>query len=58
MAADAGKIYALTTILLLLAIIFPGLRFWARAVKKQVLGWDDYMIVPALVCSCLCNKHI
>lgn len=28
-----------------------SLRFYARRIKKTELSWDDYMILPALVCS-------
>lgn len=39
-----------------LSIAFPALaalavaaRFWARHIRRQKLGADDYMIIPALV---------
>lgn len=50
MAESAGKMYALATILSLLAIVVTAMRFYARRIKQAVLSWDDYMILPALVC--------
>lgn len=50
MAESAGKMYALATVLSLLAIVATGLRFYARRIKQASLSWDDYMILPALVC--------
>lgn len=50
MAESAGKMYALATVLSLLAIIASALRFYARRLKQASLSWDDYMILPALVC--------
>ena len=43
--------YALATVLTLLAILAIILRFWARRVKKVRPSWDDYLIVFALVLS-------
>lgn len=50
MAESAGKMYALAVVLSLLAIVFTTLRFYARRIKQAALSWDDYMILPALVC--------
>lgn len=50
MAESAGKMYALATVLSLLAIMATILRFYARRMKQASLSWDDYMILPALVC--------
>ena len=50
MAESAGKMYALATVLSLLAIIATALRFYARRIKQASLSWDDYIILPALVC--------
>ena len=44
-----GKVYALATVLSLLAIVVTALRFYARRMKQATLSWDDYMILPALV---------
>lgn len=50
MAESAGEMYALAIILGLLAIVVTVLRFYARRIKQASLSWDDYMILPALVC--------
>lgn len=50
MAESAGKMYALAIVLSLLAIVATLLRFYARRIKQASLSWDDYMILPALVC--------
>ena len=49
MVESPGKMYALATVLTLLAILAIILRFWARRVKKVRPSWDDYLIVLALV---------
>lgn len=53
MAESAGKMYALATVLSLLAIVATALRFYARRIKQAALSWDDYMILPALVCRAM-----
>lgn len=50
MADSAGKMYALALVLSLLTIVVTALRFYARRMKQAALSWDDYMILPALVC--------
>ena len=50
MAESAGKMYALAIVLSLLAIVATVLRFYARRIKQASLSWDDYIILPALVC--------
>lgn len=45
-----GAVYALVTIMTLLAMVAIGLRFYARRIKHTKLMWDDYMILPAMVC--------
>jgi hypothetical protein len=50
MAESPEKMYAIATIMTILAVLAVGLRFWARLVKKSGLSWDDYIILPALVC--------
>jgi len=50
MAESPEKMYAIATIMTILALLAVGLRFWARHVKKSGLSWDDYLILPALVC--------
>ena len=49
MAESAGTMYALATVLSVLAIVAVILRFYARRVKQTALSWDDYAILPALV---------
>ena len=49
MADSAGMMYALATVLSVLAIVAVILRFYARRVKHIALSWDDYAILPALV---------
>ena len=50
MADSAGMMYALATIMSILAIVAVMLRFYARRIKQTALSWDDYVILPALVC--------
>lgn len=50
MPESAGKMYALAFVLSLLAIVATVLRFYARRMKQASVSWDDYMILPALVC--------
>ena len=45
----SGAMYALATVMTVVAIVAIGLRFWARRIKRAALSWDDYAIVPALV---------
>ena len=51
MTKSAGEMYALATVLSILAIIAVMLRFYARRIQQTVLSWDDYAILPALVTS-------
>ena len=44
-----GKMYALATVLTLLATLAVLLRFRARNVKSASIAWDDHLIVFALV---------
>lgn len=46
-----GKMYAMAVVFSMLAIIAVALRFYARYLKRAGYWWDEYMIVPALVCS-------
>jgi hypothetical protein len=42
----------LTSVLaVLIAAAFVGARFVQRLVKRSGLGWDDYMIIAALISS-------
>ena len=49
MGETPGKMYALATVLTLLAVVAVLLRLYARKIKKAILSWDDYLIVFALV---------
>ena len=49
MVESPGKMYALATVLSLLAILAVILRFYARSIKKACPSWDDYLIILALV---------
>ena len=57
MAESAGKMYALATVLSILAIVAIMLRFYARRIRRTALSWDDYTILLALVRQLyiLCN---
>jgi len=52
-----GKMYAMAVIFSMLAIIAVALRFYARYLKRAGYWWDEYMIVPALVCTD-CAQHL
>ena len=49
MDESPGKMYALATVLTVLAIVAVILRFYSRRIKKVHLSWDDYSVVLALV---------
>ena len=49
MDESPGKMYALATVLTILAIVAVVLRFYARKIKKVKPSWDDYLVVLALV---------
>ena len=49
MFESPGKMYALATVLTLLALVAIVLRFHARRMKNAKISWDDYMILPAMV---------
>ena len=49
MGETPGKMYALATVLTLLAAVAILLRLRARKIKKTILDWDDYMILFAMV---------
>ena len=46
-----GEIYAASIVLPLLGIVFILLRFYARTLKKNSIGLDDWLMLPALVCG-------
>ena len=49
MAETPGKMYALATVLSLVAVTAVGLRLKARHIRKADLALDDYTILLALV---------
>ena len=49
MAETPGKMYALASVLTVLAILAVILRFYSRRIKKVGASWDDYLIVLGLV---------
>ena len=49
MAESAAKMYALASVLIIIAIVTVLMRFYARSIKKAKFEWDDYLILPALV---------
>ena len=49
MTETPGKMYALASVLTVLAIVAVVLRFYSRRIKKVGVSWDDYLIVLALV---------
>ncbi|KAK4692115.1 hypothetical protein P7C71_g5025, partial [Lecanoromycetidae sp. Uapishka_2] len=48
MKDSPGEMYALAVVLTMLALTAVVLRCYARRIKKQSLGWDDYTITLAL----------
>jgi hypothetical protein len=48
--ATPGEIVAAAVVLPLLGIIALALRFFARFQRKNGLGIDDWLLVPAAVC--------
>lgn len=43
------NLYISDAICLFVAIMAVILRIYARRLKQQILGWDDYLIIIALV---------
>ena len=52
MGESPGKMYALASVLTILAIVAVILRLCSRRIKKICLSWDDYFIMLALVGLC------
>jgi hypothetical protein len=46
-----GHVVAAGVILSLVDIAAVSLRVWARKKQKQALRWDDWLIIPAMVCD-------
>ncbi len=57
MAETPGKMYALATVLTLLAVVAVWLRLYARRLRKADLAWDDYTIILALVSLRCCLEY-
>lgn len=49
MDESPAKMYALATVLTILAIVAVMLRLYARRIKKLRPSWDDYLVILALV---------
>ena len=45
------EIYLIATSMVVLPLIAIALRFYARNLKKTGLSWDDFLILPAMVCA-------
>ena len=48
---DSGQMCAACIVLPSLGIVFVFLRFYATTLKKNSIGFDDWLMLPALVCS-------
>ncbi|KAL1837203.1 hypothetical protein VTJ49DRAFT_4154 [Mycothermus thermophilus] len=46
-----ADIVACAVITFLIAATFVGLRFYTRGYVSHILGWSDWLILPALLCS-------
>ena len=45
-----NDMYLIATFMTTLPLVAIALRFYARSLKKTRLSWDDYLILPAMVC--------
>ena len=45
------EIYTASIVLPFLGCVFVLLRFYARTLSKQSIGIDDWLLLPALVCT-------
>ena len=52
MGESPGKMYALASVLTILAMVAVVLRFCSRRIRKIRPSWDDYLIILALVGLC------
>jgi hypothetical protein len=48
-------VIAVASVLLCLDVTAVAARFYARRALKISYGWDDWLIIPGLVCSALCK---
>ena len=47
---DRGyQLLTVSILMIVLQLVAVGSRFYARRVTKAALGWDDHLIIPALV---------
>lgn len=46
---SGGTLIAVAIVFIVLGLLFVGLRELARHRTKAAWGWDDYLVVPALV---------
>lgn len=57
--SDVADYYATPEAVIFISIFFPvlgiicvALRFYTRAKAKNAFWWDDWLCIPALVCTC------
>ena len=55
MGESKGEVLALGFIFMALPMIAVALRFWAKAMKKAMITYDDHMILYALVSISYCS---
>lgn len=46
---SGGTLIAVSIVIIVLALLFVGLRELARHRTKAAWGWDDYFIISALI---------
>ncbi len=46
--------YGIATSMLVLALVAIALRFYARHVMRIGYSWDDWMMIPVMVCTLSC----
>jgi hypothetical protein len=49
--AGVVSMYGIATSMTILALVAIALRFYARHVMKIGYSWDDWMMIPAMVCT-------
>ena len=57
MDESPGKMYALTAVFMIIALIAVPLRFYTRRLQSMQLGLDDWLMLPALVSSAGLSMH-
>ena len=48
---QGGSLLATSILFIVVDILFVGLRIWSRRLASTPLGWDDFLIPPALIMS-------